>query len=68
MVDLSPITDNELRFDLYENELDLATCRKAIKEGVTHYKNGESIEKYIKIGEEISAAIRVEMNKRGLTT
>lgn len=66
MNDLSHITDEELLKDYSENESDLKVCRDAMQRGVKYYQSGESIQEYVKIGEDISQVIKGEIERRGL--
>ena len=61
---LEDIPLREIILDLIENERDIAVCRFAIQMGRTHYQDGEPIEKWLMIGEEISKVIREELEHR----
>lgn len=61
---LEHIPLREMISDLIENERDIAVCQYAIQAGRTHYRDGEPIEKWLKVGEEISKVIWEELERR----
>jgi len=65
MTDITQISTEKLLADLEETRKDISLCLQAlIGWGITHYGQGQSVEKRITDNHEISLRIRKELARR----